>query len=287
MVKVFIDPGHGGTDPGAVGNGLQEKNLTLQISTRVRDMLVNEYNDVSVLMSRTGDQTLTLTQRTNAANSWGADFLLSVHINAGGGTGYEDFIYPGVGVPTTTYQSLIHGEIMKLVNFRDRGKKTANFHMLRESNMPALLTENGFIDNVEGAAKLKTASFIENIARGHVNGIVRCFGLTRKTSAIYHTVVSGDTVYGLSQRYGSTIQQIRSWNNLDSNYTIVVGQVLLVSGGPGTTSNSTAAVLYTVKKGDSVSVIAQRHGTTTEKIKKLNNLKNENLIHPGQRLRVK
>ncbi|MGD6994012.1 N-acetylmuramoyl-L-alanine amidase family protein [Sutcliffiella horikoshii] len=238
MVKVFIDPGHGGTDPGAVGNGLQEKNLTLQISTRIRDMLVNEYNDVSVLMSRTGDQTLTLTQRTNAANAWGADFLLSVHINAGGGTGYEDFIYPGVGAPTTTYQNLIHEEIMKLVNFRDRGKKTANFHMLRESNMPALLTENGFIDNGEDTAKLKSSSFIENIARGHVNGIVRCFGLTRKTSGVYHTVVSGDTVYSLSQRYGSTVQQIRDWNNLDSNYTIVVGQVLLVSGGPSSLASA-------------------------------------------------
>lgn len=237
MVKVFIDPGHGGTDPGAVGNGLQEKNLTLQIGTRVRDMLVNEYNDVSVLMSRTGDQTLTLTQRTNAANAWGADFLLSIHINAGGGSGYEDFIYPGVGAPTTTYQNLIHEEIMKLVNFRDRGKKTANFHMLRESRMPALLTENGFIDNAEDAAKLKSASFIESIARGHTNGIVRSFNLTRKTSAIYHTVVAGDTVYSLSQRYGSTVQQIRDWNNLDSNYTIVVGQVLLVAGGPSSLTN--------------------------------------------------
>ncbi|MBA4538815.1 N-acetylmuramoyl-L-alanine amidase, partial [Bacillus aquiflavi] len=57
MVKIFIDPGHGGTDPGAVGNGLQEKNLTLQISTKIRDILVNEYNNVYVNMSRTGDQT--------------------------------------------------------------------------------------------------------------------------------------------------------------------------------------------------------------------------------------
>ncbi|CAG9620888.1 N-acetylmuramoyl-L-alanine amidase [Sutcliffiella rhizosphaerae] len=287
MVKIFIDPAHGGTDPGAVGNGLQEKNLNLQIATRVRDMLINEYNGVTILMSRTGDQTLSLAQRTNAANTWGANFLLSIHINAGGGTGYEDFIYPGVGAPTTTYQNLIHEEIMKLVNFRNRGKKTANFHMLRESRMPALLTENGFIDNAEDAAKLKTASFIESIARGHVNGIARCFNLPRKTSGIYHTVVAGDTVYGLSQRYGSTNQQIRSWNNLDSNYTIVIGQVLLVSGGPGTSSNSSNAVHYTVKKGDIVSVIAQRHGTTTDNIKKLNNLKNVNLIHPGQRLRVK
>ena len=228
MVKVFIDPGHGGTDSGAVGNGLQEKNLTLQISTRIRDILLDEYNNVSVLMSRTGDTFPSLAARTNQANSWGADFFLSVHINAGGGTGYEDFIYPGSGAPTTTYQSIIHSEILKLVNFSDRGKKQQDFHVLRESNMPALLTENGFIDNGTDAAKLKTASFIESLARGHVNGIVKCFNLPKKSTAIYHTVVSGDTVYSLSQRYGSTAQQIKDWNGLDANYTIYIGQVLRV-----------------------------------------------------------
>lgn len=228
MVKVFIDPGHGGTDPGAVGNGLREKDLTLQIGTRIKNILTQEYDNVSVLMSRTGDQTVSLTERTNAANAWGADFLLSVHINAGGGTGYEDFIYPGVGAPTTTYQSNIHAAIMALVDFYDRGKKTANFHMLRESNMPALLTENGFIDNANDAAKLKSSSFIENIARGHANGIVKNFNLPKKASAVYHTVVSGDTVYSLSKTYGSTTQQIKDWNNLDDNYTIYVGQVLRV-----------------------------------------------------------
>lgn len=228
MVKIFIDPGHGGTDPGAVANGLQEKNLTLQIGTRVKDILTLEYDNVSILMSRTGDQTKTLTERTNAANTWGADFLLSIHINAGGGTGYEDFIYPGVGVPTTSYQDNIHAEVLKLVDFNDRGQKTANFHMLRESNMPALLTENGFIDNENDAAKLKNSTFIEALARGYVNGLVKSFNLSRKSTAVYHTVVSGDTVYGLSRQYGSTVQQIKDWNNLDDNYTIIVGQNLRV-----------------------------------------------------------
>ncbi|PLR84669.1 N-acetylmuramoyl-L-alanine amidase [Bacillus canaveralius] len=228
MAKIFIDPGHGGTDPGAVANGLQEKNLTLQIGTRVKDILVGGYNNASVLMSRTGDQTVSLSQRTDAANAWGADFYCSVHINAGGGTGYEDYIYPGVGAPTTTYQDNIHAEVLKLASFNDRGQKTANFHVLRESNMPAILTENGFIDNANDAAKLKSSSFIENLARGHANGIARSFNLTKKAAAVYHTVVSGDTVYALSKRYGSTTQQIKDWNNLDANYTIYPGQVLRV-----------------------------------------------------------
>ncbi|MBS4188664.1 N-acetylmuramoyl-L-alanine amidase [Bacillus sp. FJAT-49705] len=179
MTKIFIDPGHGGTDPGAVGNGLLEKDLTLQISKRIRDLLL-EYENTQVKLSRETDQTLSLNQRTNMANAWCADFLLSVHINAGGGTGYEDFIYPGTGGATAAYQNAIHEEVMKLVDFHDRGKKQANFHMLRESNMPALLTECGFIDNANDAAKLKQTTYIEKIALGHANGIVKAFGLKKK-----------------------------------------------------------------------------------------------------------
>ncbi|MBS4191731.1 N-acetylmuramoyl-L-alanine amidase [Bacillus sp. FJAT-49705] len=179
MTKIFIDPGHGGTDPGAVGNGLQEKNLTLQISKRIRDLLA-VYENVQVKLSRETDQTLSLNQRTNMANAWCADFLLSVHINAGGGTGYEDYIYPGTGGATAAHQNAIHSEIMKMIDLCDRGKKQANFHMLRESNMPALLTECGFIDNANDAAKLKQTTYIEKNALGHANGIVKAFGLKKK-----------------------------------------------------------------------------------------------------------
>ncbi|MCM3454392.1 N-acetylmuramoyl-L-alanine amidase [Heyndrickxia oleronia] len=228
MFKLFLDPGHGGSDPGAVGNGIREKDITLKIATKIRDFLLNEYSNVSVLMSRTGDTYPTLSDRTNAANSWGANYFLSIHINAGGGTGFESFVYPGVGTPTTTYQSTIHSEIMKLNQLSDRGKKQSNLHVLRESNMPALLTENGFIDNVNDATKMKSDSWITNVARGHVNGLAKAFNLQKKSGAVYHTVVAGDTVYSLSRQYGCTIQQIRDWNGLDANYTIYVGQVLRV-----------------------------------------------------------
>ena len=228
MVKIFIDPGHGGQDPGGTGNGLKEKDLTLKIATHIKNQLLSEYNNVTVKMSRTDDSYLTLAERTNAANTWEADYFLSIHINAGGGEGYEDYIYPGIGGVTKAYQSNIHSEVMKLVNFQDRGMKTANFHVLRESNMPALLTENGFIDNSRDATKLKSASFIEAIARGHVNGIAKSFGLTRKNKAVYHIVVEGDTVYSLSKTYGSTISQIKNWNGLDNNYKIIVGDRIRV-----------------------------------------------------------
>lgn len=181
MPKIFIDPGHGGSDPGAVGNGMQEKNVTLQIAKRINSILNGEYRGVSTRMSRTGDQTVSLSQRTNAANAWGADFYLSIHINAGGGTGFESYIFNGsVSSATVSYQNIVHREVTRNVNFRNRGKKRANFHVLRASRMPALLTENGFIDNAADAEKLKSAAFVEQIARGHAKGLQKAFGLNRK-----------------------------------------------------------------------------------------------------------
>jgi N-acetylmuramoyl-L-alanine amidase len=185
MVKIFIDPGHGGTDSGAVGNGIQEKNVTLQIGLRIRDILEREYSNVSVRMSRTGDTTVSLNQRSNAANSWGADFLYSVHVNSGGGIGYEDYIYSRLSSSSRTaqMQRTIHSEIIARNNMNDRGMKKADFHMLRETNMDAVLTENGFIDNAGDAAKMKDPAWIEQVARGHVVGLERIYNLTRNGNA--------------------------------------------------------------------------------------------------------
>lgn len=180
MVKIFIDPGHGGTDSGAAANGLLEKNITLQIAILLRDMLISDYDDVSVRLSRSIDQSVTLAQRTNAANSWGADYFVSIHINAGGGTGFESYVYPGVSAPTTTYRNALHDEIVRSVDFANRGKKTANFHVLRETSMPAILTENGFIDTTADANKLRNATFLQGIARAHATGLEKAFQLKKK-----------------------------------------------------------------------------------------------------------
>jgi N-acetylmuramoyl-L-alanine amidase len=181
MVKIFIDPGHGGADPGAGGNGLDEKNVTLSIATRIRDILLKEYQNVTVKMSRTGDQTVSLQQRTDMANAWGADFYLSIHINAGGGTGYEDYIYDGLSDRSRTadIQHILHPEVTKLINLIDRGAKKANYHVLRESTMDAMLSENGFIDTASDAAKMKDHGWIENVTRGHVNGLAKAFNLQK------------------------------------------------------------------------------------------------------------
>ena len=184
MVKIFIDPGHGGSDPGAVGNGLKEKDLTLKISKKI-EALLKDYKDVEVKLSRTGDTYPSLTDRAKAANAFKADYFISVHINAGGGTGYENYRYSklaassGTGKNQSTMHDAIFNEI-KSFGVTSRGKKAADYSVLRETNMEAILTENLFIDKAADAKLLKQDKFLDAIAEGHVKGLVKVFNLKKK-----------------------------------------------------------------------------------------------------------
>jgi N-acetylmuramoyl-L-alanine amidase len=183
-MKLYLDPGHGGQDPGAQGHGLDEKDLTLAIALKIRSILQNDYENIDVKMSRSSDTTKSLSQRSSEANAWDADFFLSIHINAGPSSaqGYEDYVYSGLSNSSKTaqYQDIIHAEVMKVNQLQDRGQKKANFHVLRETNMPALLTENGFISNDHDAELMKQPSWIQKVAQGHVNGMAKAFSLKTK-----------------------------------------------------------------------------------------------------------
>lgn len=212
MLKLFLDPGHGGADSGAVGNGLREKDLTLDIALRIRDLLINNYNDVVVRMSRTTDIARSLAERTNDANAWGANYYLSIHINSFNGTasGYEDYIHDSLSDTSLTaqYRNILHEEVIKVNGLFDRGKKKANFHVLRESNMPAMLSENGFIDNVSDAEKLKDPNWRQRVAQGHVDGLVRAFNLSPKDD-IHRVIVDGVQIgaYQDDQNVLNAVQQ--------------------------------------------------------------------------------
>jgi N-acetylmuramoyl-L-alanine amidase len=175
---------------------LREKDLTLNIVKKIGDML-EDYEGVEIIYTRTDDRFIELSERAAIANRAKADFFLSVHINAGGGTGFESYVYNGnVSAKTIAYQNVIHGEIVRAIgNVTDRGKKRANYAVLRLTNMPAILTENLFIDNANDAAKLKSEQFLLQVAHGHVQGIVKAFGLKKKTKQQPQQKVSDKKLY--------------------------------------------------------------------------------------------
>jgi len=181
LVSIMIDPGHGGKDPGAVAQGLQEKHLTLDIARRVKRILEREYEGITVYMTRETDEYVSLQERADLANRLDADFFLSIHVNAGGGTGFESYRYTKSMPQSKVYQEIIHQEIVHALgdDVTDRGKKTQNFAVLRLTKMPALLTENLFIDNLHDAVRLKSESFLEKLARATAGGVAKAFKLGR------------------------------------------------------------------------------------------------------------
>lgn len=255
MTRIFLDPGHGGSDPGAVGNGLQEKNLTLSIAVRIRDILLNEYQGVEVRMSRTSDVFLGLDQRTQLANAWNANYFMSIHINAGGGTGFESFIHTNAGAETARLHGIIHPAIIQQMNVTNRGQKRANFAVLRTSNMPSILTENLFIDHAADAEQLRNSAFLDRVARGHVNGLAQAFNLQRGSGG-------GGTLYrvqagAFSVRANAEQQQARL--RADGYESVIVqnGSLFLVQVGAfSVKANADALVNELRGRGYDVAVVS-------------------------------
>lgn len=192
----MIDPGHGGNDPGAMGNGLLEKDITLKLALKIRERLQTYH--VKIYMTRDQDKTVELKERTDLANRLQVDYFLSLHVNANSGTpatGFESFVHPVRLQNTNKLRNTIHDEVIKLLdNVRDRGKKEANFHVLRETKMPASLFENLFINNPSDAKLLKQESFLNKLADGYVNGLVKAFNLTKKEEPnkdVWYRVITG------------------------------------------------------------------------------------------------
>ena len=165
-IKVFIDAGHGGTDPGAVGNGLKEKDIVLNIAKKLGALLNGR--GISIKYSRTTDTYVSLDERARQANAWGADLFISIHANSAASSvrGTECFTYYTANKATTDLSANISKKIASKFNIPNRGHKQQNFAVLRLSNMPAILVETAFISNSSDANLLNTrqADFSVTIA---------------------------------------------------------------------------------------------------------------------------
>lgn len=179
MAKIMIDPGHGGNDPGAVGSRSKEKNNVLKVGKKLKTLL--EKYGHTVKMTRSTDVFISLSQRANMANSWGADYFISLHNNAASSsaTGFETFVYNGgVSQKTKQFQNAVHDAIAKSIGIRDRGKKRANFAVLRQTKMPAVLIEYAFISNPNDEKIL--INEVDKLAELTCDGIIDAIGGTIK-----------------------------------------------------------------------------------------------------------
>jgi len=214
MKTIVIDPGHGGADPGATGNGLQEKDITLDLARMLADRLKNY--DANIILTRTGDYRLDeraeidRQNRAFMANEADADLFFSIHINGHSNpaaAGYEDFIHPTAPQVTVQRRNVIHVPLAKVwtqAGRPNRGKKTANFQVLRQTRMSAILVEHGFITNPQDAELLKQGDFREKLVEAMEHGIVLALNLRIEAPA----PITGTPILGEPQ---ATIAQAQEW----------------------------------------------------------------------------
>lgn len=178
--KIGIDPGHGGSDPGAVGaGGLKEKDITLAISTMLAKMLQSA--GLATVSTRFSDTNPSLRTRTNLLNAAKADIAVSVHINASTNrdANYISTFIQGKGGEAERIAERVQACLVGATGWPDGGVRVQNLHMTRETNMPAILVECGFISNPEQEKKLGELNTRNNIARAIADGILEYLNIER------------------------------------------------------------------------------------------------------------
>jgi N-acetylmuramoyl-L-alanine amidase len=157
QIKVWVDAGHGGKETGAVYNGLIEKNINLVVALELERLLM--LRGFQVGMTRKEDSEISLTQRCNMANDWKANYFLSVHHNAGGGDGYEAIhsIYHGIGEEiaksiATEFEKLGQNPHGSNAVYCRKGNNGDYYAVIRQTKMPAVITEYAFLDTKDYTA---------------------------------------------------------------------------------------------------------------------------------------
>ncbi len=152
---LVIDAGHGGADPGAVGCSLEEEDIVLDVALRLRTLL--EAGGLRVALTRDMDESVGLSARASFANAMSADGFVSIHSNANGGTpasGTETFISNAAGARSLSLATLLQREMIAEWGLPDRGVKRADFVVVRDTAMPAALTELAFTNRCDPDAML-------------------------------------------------------------------------------------------------------------------------------------
>lgn len=290
---VVVDAGHGGSDPGAVGNGLREKDLNLRAAQymyqRLRDL------GIPAVMTRTGDESITRDERIGTmVNSFGRTpdvLVLSNHINAGGGEGAEVY-YPLRSDGVLARQSLDSlaeaGQIPRGTFQRtlpEDPSKDYYYIQRLTPNTTALLLEYGYIDNPNDVEKLQSnlLNYVEAVVKAVANyaGVPYTPPAGSESGGNTYVVQRNDSLWSIAQRFNTTVAEIKRLNNLTSDI-LQIGQLLRI---PTTGGNQGSGSTYVVQRGDSLWSIAIENGVSVNDLINANNL-TSTVLQVGQVLRI-
>lgn len=191
-MKVFVGVGHGGSDPGAVANGVKEKDLNLSIAKACRDEL--KRHGVEVRMSRAKDENDPLSEEIRECNEFSPDLAVDIHNNAGGGDGAEAFYHYGGGKSKVLAENIL-SEIVK-VGQNSRGAKIRKnsqgkdyYGFIRETSCPAVIVECAFVDNAQDLKILATESDRQKVGRAIAKGVLKTLGVEIQGERLYRVQV--------------------------------------------------------------------------------------------------
>ena len=291
--RIVIDAGHGGTDGGASGNGIIEKDLTLDISKYMYDRF--RELGIPVTMTRTTDETLSPTQRVDRImDAYGDEkgvIIISNHINAGGGDGAE-VIYALRNNATLANDILAELEksgqnVREAFQRRLPSNTTKDYYFIHRdtgNNTEPVIVEYGFLDST-GDDPQQLKEDYDILAEAVVRGVMKYIGKPYSGGELEgtYTVKSGDSLWSIANRFNTTVAEIKRLNNLNTN-ALQVGQVLKLPTGNQNTNNNQGNT-YTVKSGDSLWSIARKYDTSVSELQNLNNL-SSTILQVGQVLKV-
>ncbi len=176
--KIFVDAGHGGTDPGAVGNSVIEEYVNLNVAVKLAELLKNGGYEVMLYRSTPTENVLPgksadLTNRARMANEWGANYFISIHTNSSlnpSANGFEAYIYRLGNRAEPLAESIVNSFVSRLGS-KNNGVRAANFAVLRQTRMPAVLLELGYLSNPTEALNLNSPAWQTAAAEAIYAGI--------------------------------------------------------------------------------------------------------------------
>lgn len=205
---VCIDAGHGGHDPGAVGNGLQEKDIVLKLALLCAQLL-DGHPYISIHLTRSEDVFLPIGTRVRLANGVKADAFISLHVNGWPDPrahGFEIYSHSGPGGrQSAQIKEILHDNLAPLWvedGSSNRGRKRAGYQVISDTSMPSVLIEHGFISNPHDASLLRRDDFIQAQAAAIVIGITKYADLMRgeetaqksASARLYRVMINGTQI---------------------------------------------------------------------------------------------